>query len=128
MTTRPYYFKVKYGFDSTDYVIITAGPDLERAIYAKIERIPVTLAGKFIEGKHIIVIEPDYHSYTGWYRTYLPSSGEDFAQIERDMPKEIGSVLDTHYQVVEQLASGGQEEAIGQGFALKQAEERLLLE
>jgi hypothetical protein len=85
-------FRVKYGFDTMSHLRVEGGAELEKAIYAWMEQVPVTLGGKMIQGKHIISIEPDYRYYTGWYETYSPTTGDDFAQIERDCPKLDGYI------------------------------------
>ena len=121
-----YKFKVKYGFAPTEYVIVDAGAELEKAIYAKVEKIPVHLGGKIIDGRNIIVIEPDIHTYTGWNRTYVPEHPDDFKQIERDLPKEINEVLDIHHKVVSKFLTDGNTDRIGEGLALKHVEQKLL--
>ena len=107
-------FKVRYGFNTTATLTIEAGPDLERAIYAWIEQLPVTIGDKMIQGKYIISIEPDYHYYTGWHETYSPKSGEDFRQIERDCPKFDG-FIDAYKHRVVSLIKSGQSDKIGLG-------------
>ena len=89
---KPIVFKVRYGFDKLSTLRVHAGPELEKAIYAWAEGIPVTIGEKMIQGKHIISIEPDYHFYTGWYESYQPTTGDDWAQIERDCPKFDGYI------------------------------------
>ncbi len=108
----PVRFKVRYGFDKLSTLSVEAGPELEKAIYAWVEQIPVTIGGKMIQGKHIISIEGDFHYYTGWYETYLPTSGDDFAQIERDCPKFEGYV-DAYRQRVMHLIGNQQTHLIG---------------
>lgn len=105
-------FKVRYGFDKMSTVSIEAGPDLERAIYAWIEQLPITIGGKMIQGKHIISIEPDYHFYTGWYDSYIPTSGDDWKQIERDCPKFDG-IIERYKTNVHNLISQNKTELIG---------------
>lgn len=112
--SKPIRFKVRYGFDKLATLSIDAGPDLERAIYAWVEQIPVTIGDKMIQGKHIISIEPDYHYYTGWYESYQPSTGDDFAQIERDCPNFEGYV-DAYRQRVMNLIGTRQTQMIGKG-------------
>ena len=46
MKTQSTIFKVVYGYKSTDYLLINNSADLEKAIYARIEKVPVFLAGK----------------------------------------------------------------------------------
>ena len=113
-----YWYRVKYGFKPLEFVSIKAGPDLERAIYAKIEKIPVTLCGRFIDGSTILRIEPHVHRYTGWYDSYEPSTGDDERQILRDVPKEIESILGNHYDFVSAMIRSEKIELIGSGQAL----------
>jgi hypothetical protein len=113
-----YWYRVKYGFKPLEFVSIEAGPDLERAIYAKIEKIPVTLCGKLIDGSTILRIEPHVHRYTGWYDSYEPSTGDDEKQILRDVPKEIESILGNHSDFVSGMIRSGKIELIGSGKAL----------
>jgi hypothetical protein len=104
MMNKKYYFKVKTGFKAHECIIIEEGPELEKAWYAFLmaDETAVILNGKAIRGRHIMGIEPDVHSYTGWYRTYEPK-GEDFAQIRRDMPKDIERVAHLYQQHVSGL-------------------------
>ena len=112
------YFKIKYGFKSTDFVSVKEGGELEKSIYAMLKEQPVTLGGKMINGKHIISIEPDYHRYTGWNPEYQPSSSEDYAQIKRDCP-EFEGVFDNFKSKVVRLLSTGQANLIGQNVDIK---------
>lgn len=66
-----------------------------------------------ISGQEIKAIEPDVHSYTGWHRSYEASSGDDFAQIERDVPKVAYDVLDACSKRVSGFLNAGQPELIG---------------
>jgi len=109
---KPLMFKVRYGFDRMATLSIEAGQDLEKAIYAWTEQIPVTIGGKMIQGKHIISIEPDYHYYTGWYESYSPTTGDDFKQIERDCPSFDG-MIDAYRQRVMELVGSGNTNQIG---------------
>lgn len=110
-----YVFKVKYGFGKNEFVLVEDGPELERAIYARIEKLPTFIAGKMIDGARIMLIEPDVHSYTGWFRSYEPTTADDFTQIERDMPKEIGTVFQAYYQYIERLMRMDKTDYIGTG-------------
>lgn len=96
-----------------DYVLTSNSADLEKAIYAKVEKIPVFIGGKMISGQEIKEIEPDIHSYTGWYRSFEPSTGDDFAQIERDVPKEAYQVLEVCQKRVGEFLNAGSPERIG---------------
>ena len=120
MTT--YYFKVKHGFKVNDFVVVEDGPDLEKALYAWMTGNIASIGGKMINGNNIVSIEPDYHSYTGWYRSYEPISGDDWKQIERDMPKEINNVLPEYRNRVQSLLAGGNESQIGRGERILIAE------
>ena len=114
MSQKPLIFKVVTGYKPTDYVLINNTADLEKAIYARIERIPVTLGGKFISGTEIKSIEPDVHSYTGWHRSYEAGNADDFAQIERDVPAIASEVLTACTQRVMELLKADNMEQIGQ--------------
>lgn len=103
ITQKKLVFKVTYGYKGTDFVLLDNTKDVERAIYAKVEKIPVFLKGKMISGQEIKTIEPDVHTYTGWHRSYLPTNGDDFAQIERDVPPEIYEVMDGCMKNVDKL-------------------------
>ena len=105
-------FKITYGYRPTDFVLVYNTVDLQKAIYAKAERIPVTLGGKLISGNEIKVIEPDVHSYTGWHRTYHAQDHEDFAQIERDVPAVLHEIVQQANQHVNQLVSQGRTDLI----------------
>lgn len=110
---KPFIFKIKYGYGATEYVLTDSTADIEKAIYAKVEKIPVFIGGKMISGQEIKEIEPDIHSYTGWYRSFQPESGDDFAQIERDVPKEVYRVLEVCQQRVQKFLEVGAPEKIG---------------
>lgn len=105
-------FKVRYGFDKMSHVRIEAGPELEKVIYAWRKQIPVTLGDRIIQGKHIISIEPDYHYYTGWYESYQPVTGDDWAQIDRDCPKFDG-YIEAYRNRVNDLIERGKTNLIG---------------
>lgn len=96
-----------------DYVLTSNSADLEKAIYAKVEKIPVFIGGKMISGQEIKEIEPDIHSYTGWYRTFEPTTGDDMLQIERDVPKEAYQVLEICQKRVQDFLIAGRPEKIG---------------
>lgn len=115
---KPLRFKVRYGFDKMSSLSVTEGPELERAIYAWIEQIPVTIGGKMIQGKHIISIEQDYHYYTGWYESYQPTTGDDWAQIARDCP-DVEGYIETYRQHVMNLINTRQTHLIGTSSPLK---------
>ncbi len=117
-------FRVQYGFDKMSYLRVEAGTELEKAIYAWIEQVPVAIGDKMIQGKHIISIEPDFRYYTGWYDTYNPTTGEDFAQIERDCPK-LDGYIEAYKDRVLQLISSNQTDLIGKGsfIQIEQKEE-----
>lgn len=106
-------FKVTYGYGKTDFVLIENTTDLQKAIYAKVERIPVTIGGKLISGQEIKTIEPDVHSYTGWNRGYEATHADDFAQIERDVPPLLSELIEQANQHVNKLVSTGHQELIG---------------
>lgn len=105
--------KIVYGYKPTDYVVVDNLDEVAKAIYARTEKIPVTLAGRFISGQEIKQIVPDVHSYTGWYRSYEPTNADDFAQIERDVPKVIDELIALTSRRVEQLVTTQQENLIG---------------
>lgn len=119
---KPRYYKVVYGFDAMDFVSIEEGPDLERVIFAMSEHIPVSVGGKLIHGKHIIRIEPHVHRYTGWYESYSPTTGDDFAQIARDCP-EFGNVLQAYQDRVRDLVQQNKQHLIGRGEPLTEREQ-----
>lgn len=78
-------WRVVYGFKSDQYVSI--GEDmLEKAKYAMVTGKIFAHKDKMIRGERIVSIEPDYRFYTGWYDSYTPNDGDDFAQIKRDVP------------------------------------------
>lgn len=85
---KPLRYRVKYGYQIGDFLRVQEGPDLERALYAMLEHVPVSLDGRVIHGKTILAIEPDYHHYTGWNPGYQPKSPADFQQILRDCPSD----------------------------------------
>lgn len=79
-------FRIYYGYNQSDYIAIPES-ELERAEYAWKKNAIFSYGGKQVKGAEFKRIEEDYRHYTGWYDSYSPSSGEDFLQIEREMPK-----------------------------------------
>lgn len=106
-------FKIKYGYGSTEFLLVNSLDEVSKALYAKVEKIGVTIGGKFISGQEIKSIEPDIHSYTGWYRTYEPESPDDYKQIERDVPKELFLLMDAVAKRVHLHISTGSVQKIG---------------
>ena len=114
------YFKVKYGFSASDTASIEE-KDVEKAIYAQVEGIPVQLGNSFINGKNIISITPNYHKHTGWYEWYEPKDGNDWAQIERDCPNYNG-VVEYYKDRVQLLMRTNRKNLIGQNIEIKELE------
>lgn len=108
------YFKVKYGYDKSAFTVVEEGGNLERALYAWIEQVPVTLGDKMIHGKSILAIEPYYHAHTGWNELYEPKDGEDMAQIKRDCPSYDG-VIEHYKDHVVSLMKNNETAKIGKG-------------
>jgi len=106
-------FKVQYGYHINQYLLVDNLDDLCRAIYAKTEKIPLTIGGKFISGQEIKEITPDIHSYTGWFRSYEPTQADDFLQIERDVPLILNELLQLAAKRVERNIVSGNENLIG---------------
>lgn len=106
-------FIVVYGYKPTDFVLVDNTIDLQKAIYARVEKIPVTIGGKLISGQEIKTIEPDVHSYTGWNRGYVATHADDFTQIKRDVPPLLSELLEQATQHVNKLVSSGRQELIG---------------
>jgi hypothetical protein len=108
---KKHYFKVKYGYSTSDQVSITT-EDLEKAIYAQIKGVPIQLGTAYINGRNIISITPHYHKHTGWYDYYEPQSGEDWEQIKRDCPDYTG-IVEHYKERVSYLLQNGKENLIG---------------
>jgi hypothetical protein len=81
-------WRVVYGYMLTDYVSIEEH-ELEKAKYAWITKSIFSTGDRMISGSEIKRIEPDWRYYTGWSEGYEPKSGDDFAQIKRDMPTHL---------------------------------------
>ena len=113
------YFKVKYGFNSSEQISIKED-ELEKALYAQKFGVVAQLSNKQINGKYIISIEPDINKYTGWYDSYSPSSAEEFAQIRRDCPPEINDVIRAKREKVDYLISKGQQNLIGKNIPISE--------
>jgi hypothetical protein len=114
-----YFYKIIYGYASNEFVSVEAGGDLERAIYAWVEKIPVMLDGKMIEGRTILRIEPHIQKYTGWNENYKWGDAEDMEQIKRDVPRDIEHVLYVHQQHVAMLQGKNSLQEIGAGGAME---------
>jgi|DEB0MinimDraft_10_1074344.scaffolds.fasta_scaffold45563_2 hypothetical protein len=108
------YFKVRYGYEKSAFTTIEEGGDLERAIYAWTEQIPVTLGDRMIHGRSILAIEPYYNAHTGWDRLYEPKDADDWQQIKRDCPKYDG-IIENYKNHVLNLIENNQTEQIGNG-------------
>ena len=104
------YFKVKYGFGSTDKVRIEES-ELKKTMYAQLKGTPVQLGNVVVNGRNIIAITPDYNYYTGWYDGYEPKDSEDWNQIERDCPKFDG-VIEYHKDKLMHILKTGQNNLI----------------
>lgn len=88
MSNQQLRWRVITGYGAMDYISIPE-EKLEHAKYAMISGKVFMYDGDMIRGSEIKKIERDYRYYTGWYDTYKPQDGEDFEQMERDMPPEI---------------------------------------
>lgn len=115
------YWKVKYGYSVADQVSIEE-KELEKAIFAQIKKVPIQLANKYINGSNIIVIEPHYHKYTGWYDYYEPKDGDDWKQIERDCPSFDGW-LEYYKTRVQYLMQNNRTQEIGKNVSLPELPE-----
>lgn len=102
------FFKIKYGYNRSDYVSVEEGEELEKAIYAMMKGTVTQIGGAFVKGANIISIQPHYHKHTGWYEYYEPTSGDDWVQIERDCPDYKGVVENTKLLVSDLIATGKQ--------------------
>jgi hypothetical protein len=110
-------FKVRFGYTAMDRVSIDES-ELEKALYAQRFGVPVLLGGKQISGKEIKVIEPDYHFYTGWYESYVPNSGDDWLQIERDCPSDLENIIRHKRERIDYLISTNQKNLIGRNVVI----------
>ena len=88
MESRGLIFRVYYGYAPSEYIAIPES-ELERAEYAWKKNAIFSHGGKQVKGAEFKRIEEDYRYYTSWYESYSPKEGEDFEQIEREMPKRI---------------------------------------
>lgn len=86
MKPRGLRFRVYYGYAPSEYIAIPES-ELERAEYAWKKNAIFSYGGKQVKGSEFKRIEEDYRYYTGWYDSYTPKEGEDFQQIEWEMPK-----------------------------------------
>lgn len=89
MTQETIAYKIKYGYGALEFVVVENLEDVAKAMMAKATKNnggSAVIKGRLISGAEIKTIEPDVHTYTGWHRSYQPSDGDDFAQIERDVP------------------------------------------
>jgi hypothetical protein len=106
-------FIIRYGYDANNFVLTSSLDEVAKAMYAKVAKLALTIGGKFISGQEIKSIEPDIHSYTGWYRTYEPGHADDYAQIERDVPKELYTLMDGVAKRVSYHITSGNAHKIG---------------
>lgn len=116
-------FKVKYGYSVADQVSIGVD-ELEKALYAQKFGEVVQLGSKQVNGRNIIVIEPHWHFYTGWYDYYEPQNGDDFAQIERDCPPGLEDTIREYRERVDYLITTGRKNMIGKNIDLPELAEK----
>jgi len=79
------YFKVKYGYGSTEFVSIEE-KELPKVLKAWQNDSILSMGDTVIKGGEIKSISPHYNKYTGWNENYEPKDAEDFLQIKRDCP------------------------------------------
>lgn len=60
----PINIKVRYGYGDDESVVVHSLRDVARAMYAKAEKVPVTLRGHFISGIEIKSVAPLQDSYS----------------------------------------------------------------
>lgn len=107
--------KIVFGYKATDFVVVNSMEEVARAYHAKLEKLPISIGGKVISGQEIKLIEPDVHGYTGWNRSYIASDADDFAQIERDVPKVMDELISLTTKRVEAVLSSSQPLQVGDG-------------
>lgn len=79
-------YRVYYGYNPSDYIAIPES-ELERAEYAWKKNAIFSYGSKQVKGSEFKRIEEDYRYYTGWFDSYSPKDVDDFAQIEKEMPR-----------------------------------------
>jgi len=115
-------FRVNYGFTALEKISIDE-TELEKAVYAHKYCEVVQLSNRQINGKYIIDIMPDIHYYTGWYDSYSPSTGEDFAQIKRDCPEGLDEMIKKYREKIDYLISTGRKNLIGKNVSLPELDQ-----
>lgn len=113
METRGLRFRVYYGYNPNEYISIP-DTELERAEYAWKKNAIFSYGGKQVKGAEFKRIEEDYRFYTGWFDNFSPKDGEDFAQINRDMPDKM--LFNNRLQQAQQRVQ----------FAIQSGKEKLL--
>jgi hypothetical protein len=79
-------YRVVYGYNPSDYISIKEDY-LEKAKYSMLSGGLLNYQNQTVRGSEIKRIEPDFRFYTGWLDSYNPKESEDYAQIERDVPR-----------------------------------------
>ncbi len=122
-TKEEKWFKVKYGFGAMNQISIQAD-ELEKALYAQKFGEVVQLGDRQINGKYIISIEPHWHKYTGWVDSYEPKDADDWAQIERDCPKDLEQVIRLKRERVDYLVGNNLRNQIGKNIFISEIDEK----
>ena len=117
-------FRIKYGYSTADQVSVDE-TELEKALYAQKFGEVVQLGNKQVNGRNIIVIEPHWHYYTGWYDYYEPSTGEDWEQIKRDCPPLLDEVIKSYRERVDYLINTGRKNLIGKNIVLPELDKKI---
>lgn len=81
-------WRVVFGYNPNEYVSIKEDY-LEKAKYAMLSGGLFNYNNQTVRGSEIKRIEPDIRYYTGWLDSYSPKESEDYAQIERDVPRTM---------------------------------------
>ena len=113
-------FKIKTGYNKSDFVIVDNIPDLEKVQEAYLTDAKTILSdGQFLRGKDIMSQAPNWHGEMGWHDTY-EMGPEDWAQLKQSgkMAKYNG-VLEAVTQYVKAAIETNQRHLIGLGNSIK---------
>lgn len=124
------FFKVKIGYNPSDFISIESLNDLEKAQYAFLTNAKVIFDnGQVCRGQDIISIKEDWHREMGWNKTFRDENGniknyelssEDWKEIKKaKVDQKYLGIMETMKQRVQYLVDKGKSELVGKGIDIQ---------
>lgn len=115
------HYKIVRGYNAEDYIEIDE-TELEKALYAFLEKKDGVYSGGAVKGSEIIAIQPDYHKTMDWNRGHKLDDF-DFAELkQKGIDKKLQLTLSETKARVQYLISSGQENLIGKNLEVPRLE------